>query len=117
MDLTGKRKNMIRSAGKKCISWGKDKARTTFGGEIKCYRQKEAILSALEKEMGKDLEALSRGKVDMRRIVMDLLYRYGGIKGPEVGAVFEVDYSAVSQEEEKAEGKTATRQPAKSVDA
>jgi hypothetical protein len=32
---------------------------------------------------------------------MDLLYRLGGLKGPAIGALFGIDYSAVSQERKR----------------
>jgi hypothetical protein len=32
---------------------------------------------------------------------MELLYRYGGLKGPEIGPLFGVEYSAVSQERKR----------------
>lgn len=65
------------------------------------YRKKEAILALIENETGKDLEALKTMKGDLRRLAMDLLYRHGGLKGPEIGALFGVNYSAVSQERKR----------------
>jgi len=56
--------------------------------EIKRYRQKEVILAQIEKETGKDLNALKSEKGDLRRMAMELLYRSGGLKGPEIGALF-----------------------------
>ncbi|MCM2357752.1 MAG: transposase [Geobacteraceae bacterium] len=70
-------------------------------GEIKRYQQKEAILSLLEEETGKNLESLKKEKGDLRRLAMDLLYRHGGLKGPEIGALLGIDYSAVSQERKR----------------
>ena len=32
---------------------------------------------------------------------MDLLYRYGGLRGPAIGVLFGVDYSVVSQERKR----------------
>lgn len=68
---------------------------------IKHYREKETILALIEAETGKDLKALKAGKGDLRRLAMDLLYRHGGLKGPEIGALFGIDYSAVSQERKR----------------
>jgi len=65
--------------------------------EIKRYVRKDAILEVLERETGKDLEGLRKEKGDLRRLAMDLLYRYGGLKGPEVGSMFAVSYNMVSQ--------------------
>jgi len=70
-------------------------------GVIKCYQQKEAILWLIETETGKDLEALRKEKGDLRRMTMDLLYRHAGLRGPEIGALFGVDYSTVSQDRKR----------------
>jgi putative transposase len=34
-------------------------------------------------------------------MVMDLLYRVGGLKGPEIGRMFGIDYGTVSQERKR----------------
>ena len=68
---------------------------------LKQYQQQEVILAAIKKETGKDLAALRKDKGDLRRLAMDLLYRLGGLKGPAIGALFGVDYSAVSQERKR----------------
>lgn len=70
-------------------------------GEIKRYQQKESILALIEEETGKNLESLKKEKGDLRRMAMDLLYRHGGLKGPEIGALLGVNYSAVSQERKR----------------
>jgi hypothetical protein len=68
---------------------------------IRQYRHQDLILSTIEAETGKDLEALKKEKGDLRRLAMDLLYRQGGLKGPVIGGLFEVDYSVVSQERKR----------------
>src|SRR3989304_7676238 len=65
--------------------------------EIKRYRAKEEILKLIEQETGKDIEEMKRDKGSMRQIVMDMLYRFGGIKGVDIGRIMGVDYSTVSQ--------------------
>ncbi len=70
-------------------------------GKNKGYQQKETILALIEEETGKGLEAMRVEKGDLRRLTLDLLYRHGGIRGPEIGALFGVDYSAVSQERKR----------------
>ena len=70
-------------------------------GKIKHYQDKETILDLIEKETGKDLETLRKEKGNMRRVAIDILYRFGGLKGPEVGALMGIDYSAVSQERKR----------------
>jgi len=62
---------------------------------------REAILKAVEKETGKDVETIKRDKSDLRRMTMELLYRHGRLKGPEIGAIFGIDYSSVSQERKR----------------
>lgn len=70
-------------------------------GEIKRYQQKVQILALIEQETGKDLDTLCKEKGELRRLAMDLLYRRGGLRGPEIGALLGVDYSAVSQERKR----------------
>jgi REP-associated tyrosine transposase len=65
--------------------------------EIQRYRAKEKIIEAIEKESGKGLEEIKREKGRIRQIVMDLLYRVGGLKGVDIGKLIGVDYSTVSQ--------------------
>ena len=65
--------------------------------EIQRYRAKEKIIEAIEKESGKGLEEIKREKGSIRQIVMDLLYRIGGLKGVDIGDLIGVDYSTVSQ--------------------
>jgi putative transposase len=68
---------------------------------IRNYQQKEAILAIIERETGKDLEALKNEKGDLRRLAMDVLYRHGGMKGAAIGELLGIDYSAVSRERKK----------------
>ncbi len=57
---------------------------------------RDEILSAIIAETGVDFDQLKRRGVE-RQIAMDLLYRLGGLKGAEIGALLGVDYSTVSQ--------------------
>ncbi len=54
-------------------------------------------IKQLEKETGKTFEEIKTSKGSLRQIAMDLLYRVGGFKGVEIGKIFGVDYSTVSQ--------------------
>lgn len=63
----------------------------------KGYRAKERIFKAMEDECGVDMQEILHERGHPRRIAMDLLYCYGGLKGPEIGLLFGVDYSIVSQ--------------------
>lgn len=77
---------------------GKKTAEHPRAEKIRFFRRKETILALIEEATGKDLEALKLGRGRLRQLAMDLLYRYGGLRGPEIGALFGVSYSAVSQE-------------------
>ncbi|MBI4691215.1 MAG: hypothetical protein HY754_13270 [Nitrospirae bacterium] len=61
------------------------------------YRAKEEIIRPIEKETGKNLEEIKTQKGGLRQLTMDVLYRIGGIKGVEIGRIFDVHYSTVSQ--------------------
>ena len=60
------------------------------------HRVKDDILKAIEKETGKSLDEIKRERGVLKHVAMDLLYRLGGLKGVEIGEMFEVDYSTVS---------------------
>lgn len=65
--------------------------------EIQKYKAKEEIIEAIVKETGQDIEAIKAEKGSTRQILMDLLYRIGGLTGVEIGRMMGVDYSTVSQ--------------------
>ena len=50
---------------------------------------------------GKTFEELKKEKGPLRQIVMDMLHRRGGMTNPEIGQLFGVDYSSVSQERKR----------------
>ncbi len=91
--------------GEEFIAWvkhnyieaAKDRERPAVG-EIHRHRTQEEIFIAVKRETGKDIATIKHEKGDLRRIVMELLYRSGGLKGPEIGLIFGVDYGTVSQE-------------------
>ena len=78
----------------------KDRERPAVG-EIHRYRTKEEVFTAINRETGKAIESIKDEKGDLRRIVMELLYREGGLKGPEIGRIFGIDYGTVSQERKR----------------
>jgi len=78
----------------------KDRERPSVG-EIHRYRSKDEILLAVKHETGKDADSIRAEKGLLRQIVMDLLYRVGGLKGPEIGRLFGIDYGPVSQERKR----------------
>jgi hypothetical protein len=65
--------------------------------ELQRYKAEDEIIKVIEKETGRGIEEIKAEKGSVRQIVMDLLYRVGGMKGVEIGRLMEVDYSTVSQ--------------------
>lgn len=65
--------------------------------ELKRYRAEEDIIRALEKKSGESFDSIKISRHRLRPVAMDLLYRIGGLKGIEIGRMFKVDYSTVSQ--------------------
>jgi putative transposase len=73
--------------------------------EIRLYRSKEALLKVIESETGKGIDEIKKEKGLLRQIVMDILYRIGGLKGKEIGRILGVGYTAVSQERRRLQEK------------
>lgn len=84
----------------KYIEEAKDRERPSVR-DIHQYRTKNEILQAVRQETGKDLDAIRAEKGELRQMVMELLYRTGGMKGPEIGKLFGIDYGSVSQERKR----------------
>jgi REP element-mobilizing transposase RayT len=91
--------------GEAFIAWVKDKYMLSDkDGEAPAYRvikrhgAKDEIIQSIVRQTGKTLDQIKSEKGSLRRITMDLLYRHGGMTNPEIGTLFGVDYSAVSQE-------------------
>lgn len=78
----------------------KDRERPSVKG-IQSYAGEEAVLKAIHKETGKELEALRHKRGPLRQLAMELLYKAGGLTGPQIGVLFGIDYSAVSQERKR----------------
>ena len=78
----------------------KDRERPAVG-EIHWHRTKEEIFDVIQRETGKTLEGIKQEKGALRRVVMEVLYRAGGLKGPEIGRIFGIDYGPVSQERKR----------------
>lgn len=91
----------------KYIDGSKDRERPSVA-EIHRYRATEEILAAIQRATGKDIEALKNEKGDLRRLAMELLYRIGGLKGPQIGRLFGIDYGPVSQERKRLREKLQT---------
>jgi hypothetical protein len=65
--------------------------------ELNRYRAKEEIITLFEQETGETLAELKSKTHPLRPILKDLLYRVGGLTGLEIGEIFKVGYSTVSQ--------------------
>jgi putative transposase len=65
--------------------------------ELKRYSSLEKIVEIFSKETGKTIDEVKNKKHPLRPVLMDLLYRAGGLTGKEIGEIFGVGYSTVSQ--------------------
>ena len=90
--------------GKKFISRIKDnhlkkrKERENPGvGEIHKYLSQEIVLSLLANEFVVKPEKIFTTRGQVKQITMTVLYKYAGLNNREVGELFGVDYSTVSQ--------------------
>ncbi|MBI5379881.1 MAG: transposase, partial [Nitrospirae bacterium] len=90
----------ITSVTERFLVAEKDRERSSHNA-LRRYCMKGDLLKAIERETGKNLETLSIEKGEVRQLAMELLYRRGGLRGPEVGRLFGVDYSSVSQERKR----------------
>ncbi len=75
----------------------KDKRERPSLRGLHSYRAQDEIIRVFEKETGRDIEDIKKERGSLRQILMDLLYRIGGVKGAEIGRIMGVDYSTVSQ--------------------
>ncbi|MGV1099037.1 transposase [Thiovibrio sp. JS02] len=65
--------------------------------EVRKYLAQDVILDGICKVTGKTREEVLQTTGPLRQMAMDLLYRLGGMKNPEIGRLLGVDYSTVSQ--------------------
>ncbi len=72
----------------------KDRERPDVG-KIHQYLSLEAVLDIVEEETGEKELLRSTGMI--RQLVMTALYQYAGLNNREIGELFNVDYSTVSQ--------------------
>jgi putative transposase len=61
------------------------------------YRSKDGILKAISDETDTGKEEILKRKGALRQLAMELLYKYGGLKGMEIGQIMGLDYSTISQ--------------------
>ncbi|MBI5559400.1 MAG: transposase [Deltaproteobacteria bacterium] len=74
---------------------GKDREQPSIG-MVHSYLAKEKILAQIAAATQKSVDEVVHGKGEIRQIVMDLLYRLGGMKNREIGEMLGIDYSTVS---------------------
>lgn len=81
---------------------GKEKSREVSAvKQLLKYCSEEDIMRAIKEETGKGLDELKLERGVLRQITMEMLYRFGGLKGEAVGRLFGVGYTAVSQERKR----------------
>ena len=66
-------------------------------GRVHKYKKSDELLEIVSKELNTPQEELLHRAGFARQVAMDILYRYGGMKNPEIGKLMGVDYSTVSQ--------------------
>lgn len=66
--------------------------------KIHTYISKDTVIKAVEQGVSRNIEEIKREKGVNRQIVMDCLYRLGGLNGVEIGKMMGIGYTAVSQE-------------------
>jgi REP element-mobilizing transposase RayT len=64
--------------------------------KINSYCSKDKVIQIVCKEIGKDFDYIKSHKGANRQILMEMLYRYAGLKGREIGKLIGLDYSTVS---------------------
>ena len=75
----------------------KDRERPSLK-QIHTYRTRDVIIRAIEQETGQTIASIAKDKGPVRQMVMELLYRMGGLKGEEIGKILGIGYTSVSQE-------------------
>jgi putative transposase len=61
------------------------------------YRSKDEVLKVISDETDTGEEEILKRKGTLRQLAMELLYKYGGLKGMEIGQIMGLDYSTISQ--------------------
>lgn len=64
--------------------------------KIHCYCTKDKVIEIACREIGKAFEQLKSTPDSHRQILMEMLYRYAGLKNREIGELMALDYSTVS---------------------
>ncbi len=96
----------VERVRKKLLPGKKDRERPAVG-TIRQHKKKDDLLRIVAAQLEEPLETLLHRPGLPRQIAMDILYRYGGLKNPEIGALMGVDYSTVSQGRKRLREKVA----------
>ena len=65
------------------------------------YRSKDEVLKVISNETDRTEKEIIKEKGPLRQIAMELLFRYGGLKGVEIARLMDLDYSTVSRERKR----------------
>lgn len=86
----------VERVRKKLLPDKKDREQPAVG-TIRQHKKKDDLLRIVATKLEQPLETLLHRPGLPRQMTMDILYRYGGLKNPEIGTLMGVDYSTVSQ--------------------
>ncbi len=86
----------VERVRKKLLPDKNDRERPAVG-TIRQHKKKDDLLRIVAAKLEEPLETLLHRPGLPRQMTMDILYRYGGLKNPDIGALMGVDYSTVSQ--------------------
>ncbi len=100
------RKDFVEKVLDKYLKMDSDKREIPSLRELQGLKEREDIIRVVETEIGKNLEEIKRRKGMERNILMDLLYREGGLSNVEIGRLMGIDYSRVSQGRSYLRGRT-----------
>jgi len=64
---------------------------------ILTYRSNDEILKAISDETGRDGGGILKRKRVLRQMAMEVLYKYGGLNGVEIGQIMELGYCTLSR--------------------
>ena len=87
----------IEWISEKYLRGATDKRESPALKALQRYQAEDKIIKVIEKETGEKINAIKKKRGSLRQIAMDVLYRFGGLKGAEIGTILGVDYSTVSQ--------------------
>lgn len=85
----------VRWVTESYLEAGSDRERPAIA-RVKRHAGTEKILQAITETTGRPRRELLSSPGPLRQLSMDLLYRLGGLKNPEIGTLMGLDYSTVS---------------------